>query len=130
MKGKIHRIEGKSVFIAAEETECFGCMAQECRGKPRLVEAENNRGLDLSVGQLVESGGAPSFLFRQMLAAFAPPLAGFALGFLLTAALFPASGNAWRTAAGFALLVAAAAFTYFYRKSRPAARLEVVRVLG
>jgi positive regulator of sigma E activity len=128
MKGKIYSMEGSSVFIAGERTDCFGCV--KCHGKPKLIAVENRMGLDLSLGQIVETAITKKSLLKQIFSALLPPFLGFTAGFLLIRHIFPTPEDAAQAAAGAAGLFAAGFITYLVRKRLPVKDLPtVVRIL-
>jgi sigma-E factor negative regulatory protein RseC len=119
MKGRIHNIAGKTIYLAPAQSACFGCMNAACKSRPQLVVAENHRNLDLTLGQLVEIEIPSKQLLQQAAAVLLPPIAGFIAGFLLIRALFPFSSDGARAAAGVVFLFAAAFITYAVRKRFP-----------
>jgi hypothetical protein len=105
-------------------------MQGECNQDPAPIKVEKERKLDLTPGQLVETGGNGKALFAQALAAFLPLPAGFITGYLGLPLIFPSVGESPRAAAGALLLFAAAAGFYAFRRHFPPKTLpRIVRVL-
>lgn len=130
MKGRIHSIEGKTVFLLPEQAGCFGCMAQERCRKFQLIAAENRTGRELSPGQFVETETAKQSLVRQTLSSLLPLFIGFTAGFALAGVFSPLSGGGMRGAAGVAGLFLAGFAVYALRKRFPdKSRPHIVRVI-
>ncbi|MDR0707647.1 MAG: SoxR reducing system RseC family protein [Treponema sp.] len=130
MKGRIYSIEGRTVFLLPEQTDCFGCMAQERCRKLQLIVAENRTGRELSPGQFVETETAKRSLVRQTLSSLLPLFAGFIAGFALAGVFSPLSGDGTRGAAGVAGLLLAGFAVYALRKRFPdKSRSHIVRVI-
>ncbi|MDR1073688.1 MAG: SoxR reducing system RseC family protein [Treponema sp.] len=132
MRGRVYNIEGETIFLAPEQTACFGCMTRECareRGrKPCLIVAENRTGRSLSSGQVVET--ETRSLVPQTLLSLLPPFGGFVAGFALAGVFFPVSGDGARGAAGIAGLFLAGLAVYAARKRFPnKTRIRIVRVI-
>lgn len=125
--GRITKIEGKTITVQGGELGgCFGCMNEECRTNGKVFTAENRKDLSLAVGDLVEISVAAGATASNAALAFLPPVLGFAAAFAAVGALFPASAEASRAAAGVVGLLAGFLAVYFYRKARPATAVPIV----
>lgn len=125
--GRITKITGTTVTIQGGELGgCFGCMNEECKANGKVFTAENRRGLDLKLGELVEinvsAGATASNAFLVLL----PPIVAFILFFALVAVLFPGASEAARASGGVLGLVLGFFGVYFFRKAKPAKDVPVV----
>jgi len=129
--GRIQKIEGKTITIQGDELAgCFGCMNQECRSNGRMFTAENSRGLDVSVGDMVEVSVSAGATASNAVVVLLPPILGFIIAYALVAFGAPASGDAARAAAGVGGLIAGFLGVYWVRRASPAkSGPEVVRVV-
>ncbi|MDR1286046.1 MAG: SoxR reducing system RseC family protein [Treponema sp.] len=129
MRGRVHSVRGKTVFIIPENTACFGCMKGGCGKRIVLVGAENRDGFSLAPGRIVETDVNRGALLAQALFALLPPAAGFAAGFFITG-LLPAAGIA-REAGGIFLMLSGGFACFLFRRRFPSREKPVVsRVLA
>ncbi|MDR2619360.1 MAG: SoxR reducing system RseC family protein [Treponema sp.] len=109
---------------------CFGCMNQECKQRRGLITAKNPLELPLKPGQQVETELSPLSVIPETILALGIPVLGFAAGFFLTAAFFPAAGDPARAFGGVLLMLAFGLGFLLFRRRFPAKALPVVvRVL-
>jgi positive regulator of sigma E activity len=117
--GKIREINGKTVYVKPDSlSACFGCMKEECKSCGSIT-AENPLSLSLKTGQTVEVSAPAASVFRQALAALAPPALGFAGGFFLTRLFLQSANEGACAAVGVIFLFAAAFVVYALRKRKP-----------
>ena len=131
--GRVTAVKGGWVSLTADKSgaeACFGCMNRGCKRRQDLVIAQNPFNLSLRPGQQVETELSPIPVIIQALSALSPLCLGFVAGFFLTAALFPASGDAAQAFGGVLLMFFAGTVFYLYRRLRPIKTLpRIVRIV-
>lgn len=125
--GRVLKIQGKTITIQGGELGgCFGCMNEECRVNGKVFTAENDRGLPLEIGKIVQVSIGSAETAANAVFVLVPPVALFIAAFALTAVIVPASSEAARAAAGVLGLFAGFFGVYLLRKFKPAKDTPVV----
>ncbi|MDR1420949.1 MAG: SoxR reducing system RseC family protein [Treponema sp.] len=125
MRGRVHSIKGKTVFIIPENAACFGCMNGRCGKRLVLIGAENRENLSLAPGRIVETDTHPGAVLAQGVFALLPPAAGFAAGFFIMG-LLTAAGIA-KAACGVLFMLACGFACFLFRRRFPPREKTVVR---